>query len=154
MLFKDIAIIDENLDYQEHQWVGVLDGAIDYIGGEEPADAAKYGEVYEGEGRLLMPAFYNAHAHAPMTLLRGYAENLPLQAWLETKCWPFEGKMVAEDNYWATLLAGAEMLRYGVVSATDMYMKGKAMGEGFRDGGVKANFSIGASNLPATLIRT
>jgi len=85
MLFKDIAIIDENLDYQEHQWVGVLDGAIDYIGGEEPADAAKYGEVYEGEGRLLMPAFYNAHAHAPMTLLRGFAENLPLQAWLETK---------------------------------------------------------------------
>ena len=54
MLFKDIAIIDENLDYQEHQWVGVLDGAIDYIGGEEPADAAKYGEVYEGEGRLLL----------------------------------------------------------------------------------------------------
>ncbi|MFQ9126900.1 MAG: hypothetical protein ACLR4Z_09035 [Butyricicoccaceae bacterium] len=24
-----------------------------------------------------MPAFYNVHSHAPMTLLRGYAENLP-----------------------------------------------------------------------------
>ena len=139
MLFKDIAIIDENLDYQEHQWVGVLDGAIDYIGGEEPADAAKYGEVYEGEGRLLMPAFYNAHAHAPMTLLRGYAENLPLQAWLETKCWPFEGKMVAEDNYWATLLSCAEMARYGTVSFSDMYYHTPERARAVDELGMKAN---------------
>ena len=41
MLFKDIAIIDENLDYQEHQWVGVLDGVIDYIGGEEPPSTVR-----------------------------------------------------------------------------------------------------------------
>ena len=83
MLFTDISIIDENLNCKEHQWVGVLDGAIDYIGDAAPADAAKYGEAYDGAGKLLMAAFYNAHAHAPMTLLRGYAENLPLLAWLE-----------------------------------------------------------------------
>ena len=121
MLFNDISILDENLDYREHMWVGVIDGKIDYVADEPPADGAVYGEVYDGPGRLLVPAFYNAHAHAPMTLLRGYAENLPLQAWLEQKCWPFEGKMTEEDNYWATLLAGAEMLRYGVVSFSDMY---------------------------------
>ena len=40
-----------------------------------------------------MPALYNAHTHAPMTLLRGYAENLPLQAWLNDMVWPFEAKM-------------------------------------------------------------
>ena len=120
MLFSDISIIDENFDYQEHQWVGVLGDTIDYIGGEAPADAEKYGEVYEGAGKLLMPAMYNAHSHAPMTLLRGYAENLPLQAWLEQKCWPFEGKMNGDDNYWATLLSCAEMARYGTVSFSDM----------------------------------
>ena len=52
MLFTDIALIDENLDYREHQWVGVLDGKIDYIGDAEPADAAKYGEAYDGTGKL------------------------------------------------------------------------------------------------------
>lgn len=121
MLFKDIDLLDENLDYKAHQWVGVKDGRIDYIGDKAPADADAYGEAYDGAGRLLLPAFYNAHAHAPMTLLRGFAENLPLQAWLETKCWPFEGKMTPEDNYWGTLLACAEMARYGCVSFSDMY---------------------------------
>lgn len=121
MLFKDIDLLDENLDYKAHQWVGVKDGRIDYIGDEAPADADAYGEAYDGAGRLLLSAFYNAHAHAPMTLLRGFAENLPLQAWLETKCWPFEGKMTPEDNYWGTLLACAEMARYGCVSFSDMY---------------------------------
>lgn len=139
MLFTDIALIDENLDYREHQWVGVLDGIIDYIGDAEPADAAKYGEAYDGTGKLLMAAFYNAHSHAPMTLLRGYAENLPLKAWLEQKCWPFEGKMNGEDNYWATLLAGAEMLRYGVVSFSDMYYFTPDRARAVDDLGMKAN---------------
>ena len=73
MLFTDIDILDENLDYQAHQWVGVKDGTIDYIGDAAPENAADYGETYDGRGRLLMPALYNAHTHLPMTLLRGYA---------------------------------------------------------------------------------
>ena len=139
MLFKDIAILDENFDCQEHRWVGVLGDRIDYIGAQAPADTEKYGEVYDGEGRLLMPAMYNAHSHAPMTLLRGYAENLPLQAWLEQKCWPFEGKMTGEDNYWATLLAGAEMLRYGTVSFSDMYYHTPERARAVEELGMKAN---------------
>lgn len=139
MLFANIGIIDENFEYAAGQWVGVADGKIDYIGGEEPADAAKYGEVYDGAGKLLMPGLYNAHAHAPMTLLRGYAENLPLQAWLEQKCWPFEGKMTGEDNYWATLLAGAEMLRFGVVSFSDMYYHTPERARAVDELGMKAN---------------
>ncbi len=123
MLFADIDILDENLDLQTHRWVGVRDGRIAYLGKQAPAgaEAEAYGEVYDGRGKLLVPAFYNAHAHAPMTLLRGYAEKLPLQAWLNDMVWPFEAKMTPEDNYWATLLACAEMARYGVVSFSDMY---------------------------------
>ena len=139
MLFHDIAIIDEDLEYREHRWIGVLDDKIDYIGEQPPADNEKYGEIYDGSGRLLLPAFYNAHAHAPMTLLRGYAENLPLQAWLEQKCWPFEGKMNGDDNYWATLLSCAEMARYGVVSFSDMYYFTRDRARAVEESGLKAN---------------
>ena len=121
MLFKNIGMLGENLDYQENRWVGVKDGRIAYIGETAPTDADSYGDVYDGTGRLLMPSLYNAHTHVPMTLLRGFAENLPLQAWLNEKCWPFEAKMTAEDNYWGTLLACAEAARYGCVSFSDMY---------------------------------
>ena len=139
MLFKNISILDENFECRERQWVGVEGAQIAYIGDAEPADAARFGEVYDGEGKLLMPAMVNAHAHAPMTLLRGYAENLPLQAWLEQKCWPFEGKMTGDDNYWATLLAGAEMLRYGTVSFSDMYYHTPERAKAVDELGMKAN---------------
>lgn len=123
MLFADIDLLDENLDFRSHCWVGVRDGRVAYVGDAAPAgeEAARYGEVYDGRGKLLCPAFYNAHAHAPMTLLRGYAENLPLQAWLNDMVFPFEAKITPEDCYWGTLLSCAEMARYGCVSFSDMY---------------------------------
>lgn len=143
MLFTDINLLDENLDYQEHQWVGVKDGRIDYVGSQAPANAADYGDAYDGRGKLMLPALYNAHAHAPMTLLRGFAENLPLQRWLEEKCWPFEAKMTPEDNYWATLLACAEMARYGVVSFSDMYYAAPERAQAVTETGLKANLCEG-----------
>ena len=139
MLFENISIIDETFTYSQGLWVGVKDGVIVYIGKSAPSQPELFGETYDGSGKLLMPAMYNAHAHAPMTLLRGYAENLPLQAWLAEKCWPFEGKMTGEDNYWATLLAGAEMLRYGTVSFSDMYYHTPERAKAVDELGMKAN---------------
>ena len=143
MLFKNIGILDENFDYQANQWVAVQDDRIAYVGAQAPADADQYGEVYDGAGKLLMPALYNAHAHAPMTLLRGFAENLPLQRWLNEKCWPFEGKMTPEDNYWAIVLACAEMARYGVVSFSDMYYATPERVKAISEAGMKANLCEG-----------
>ena len=107
MLFCNIDLLDEKFETKRNQYVGVKDGRIAYIGASEPEE--DFGERYDGRHRLLMPAFYNVHSHAPMTLLRGYAENVPLQEWLNNLVWPFEGKMTPEDNYWATKLALAEM---------------------------------------------
>lgn len=141
MLFSDISLLDEDLGFQEHRWVGVEGGRIGYIGQEPPQgeQAGAFGEVYDGCGRLLAPALFNAHAHAPMTLLRGYAENLPLQRWLNEAVFPFEAKMTAEDCYWGTLLSCAEMARYGVVGFSDMYYH---MADGARaaiEAGLKMN---------------
>ena len=147
MLFCDIAYIDQDFQVREHAWIGVKEGRIDYVGTTAPPDAESYGRAYPGKDKLLVNGFFNVHAHTPMALLRGYAESMALQDWLFKKIFPFEDRLTPEDVYWATMLGCAEMLRFGVVSATDMYMKGQAMGRGFRDGGVKANFSIGASNF-------
>ncbi len=143
MLFKDINIIDENFRFKAHQYVATEGDKIAYIGEGMPADPDRYGEVYEGDGKLLMSALYNAHAHAPMVLLRGYAENLPLQAWLSEKCWPFEDKITPEDNYWGMLLACAELVRYGGVSFSDMYFATDKRAEAVIDSGLKANLCEG-----------
>lgn len=141
MLFSDITIIDEHFQVKEHQWVGTRGAVITWLADSAPDAQSReaYGEVIPGAGRLLMPAMYNAHTHAPMTLLRGYAENVPLQRWLNELVWPFEAKMTAEDNYWGTLLACAEAARYGTVSMSDMYFHDRERAQAVLDAGMKAN---------------
>lgn len=70
----------------------------------------------------LIPGLVNAHGHAGMTLLRGIADDLPLQTWLQDHIWPLEGKWVSEEFvYHGTQLAIAEMLRGGTTCFADMY---------------------------------
>lgn len=73
-------------------------------------------------GHVLLPGLVNAHAHAGMTLLRGYADDLPLMRWLHERVWPAESRWLdpafVRDG---TRLACAEMLRGGVTTFSDMY---------------------------------
>ena len=140
MLFSNIGILDKQLRYQPDCFVGVQKDKITYIGKNRPP--GDYGEEYDGTGKLLMTGLINAHSHAPMTLLRGYAENMALQDWLTTRVFPFEDQMKPEDIYWGTMLAFAEMLRFGVVSASEMYFMGEAMAKAVEDSGIRSNLSL------------
>lgn len=149
-LFCSIGMFDGRFDYLPARYVGVRDGRIAYIGAEPPADSDAYGTRYDGRGKLLMPAFYNAHAHAPMTLLRGYAENLSLQDWLETRVFPFEGRITGPAARAATDLAIAEMARFGCVSFSDMYFFDDERCESVVDAGAKCNVSRGLTAFAET----
>lgn len=139
MLFKNISILNEDFEYVEDCWVGTQGDRIAYVGTCAPEDPSAYGEVYDGAKRLLMPGFYNAHTHAPMTILRGYGEAMPLQEWLNDRIWPFEARMTPEDHYWGTALACAEMLRYGTVGFTDMYFQSAMRHKAVSEAGMKVN---------------
>ncbi|MCL2631929.1 MAG: amidohydrolase [Coriobacteriia bacterium] len=142
MLFSNIDYLTS--DFQVARgFVGVIDDRIAYVGTEEPANPAIYGERYTGNGRLLMPGIYNTHAHAPMVLLRGYAEAMNLQDWLFQKIFPFEALMDANDNYIGSQLAIAEMLRFGVVSYSDMYFHSSNRIQAVIETGIKANICPG-----------
>jgi len=155
MLFSNIDILDENLEYRKNCYVGVKDQKIAYIG--ETAPEEDFGEVYDGVGRLMMPGFVNAHSHSAMTLMRGYAENMALSDWLNQQIFPFEAQLDSEAIYYGTMLAAAEMLRFGIVSTTDMYFDAEANRRAVEESGIKMNFSVsttcfdgrGARELPA-----
>ena len=53
-----------------------------------------------GDGKAAIPSFINGHTHAAMTLLRGYADDMHLQDWLEKKIWVAEAQMTEEDIYY------------------------------------------------------
>lgn len=145
MLFKDITILDNNFEIKKNMYVGTAADRIVYIGKTKPN--GDFGREYRGVGKLLMPGFVNSHAHSPMTLLRGYGENMNLQDWLEQKIFPFEAKLNGESVYWGTMLAMAESLRYGIVSTTDMYYFCDSMAVAVIESGAKSNISRSITNI-------
>lgn len=143
MLFEGIAIVDENFDYQEDMYVGISGNLITYISKEAPSDALRehYYQTYDGKGKVLMPGFVNAHGHSPMSLMRGYGENLPLQRWLNELVFPFEDQLDGEAVYNGTLLSMAESIRYGITSTSDMYFWVDDMVRAITTSGAKANIA-------------
>lgn len=139
MLFKNITILDEDLNVQENCFVETKGDIITYIGKKRPEESS--GEEYEGKGRLLMSGFYNAHGHSPMSLMRGYGENMALQDWLNKKIFPFEDMLDGEAVYWGTMLSMAESMKFGIVSTSDMYYFCEDMAKAVADSGMKANIS-------------
>ena len=146
MLFKKIGIIDENYKYQPDMYVGTEGKFIKYIGSNPPEDPSVYGESYDGKGKFLLSAFYNAHGHSPMCLMRGYGENMTLADWLNTKIFPFESKLYSEAVYYSTLLTMAESIRFGIVSTSDMYYFLDDMVRAYADAGTKGNISRAVVN--------
>ena len=138
-LFSQITILYEDGRTESDMYLSVKNGIIAYIGKEKPADT--FDRVINGCGKLLCPGFYNCHTHIPMTLFRGYAENLPLSRWLHEKIFPAEDKLYPEAVRAASMLAIAEMLQNGTVSFSDMYFFCDEIAESAIETGIKANIS-------------
>ncbi|MGN0659909.1 MAG: amidohydrolase [Emergencia sp.] len=148
MLFKEITILNKDFEIEKDMYVGVSGNTVTYIGKERPDE--DFGEEYDGKNRLLMPGFYNAHAHSPMALMRGYGENLVLQDWLNTRIFPFEDRLNSNAVYWGTMLCMAESIRFGIVSSSDMYYFLPDMVQAVTDSGAKANISRAVANPMGT----
>ncbi len=138
ILFQNVGLLDH--DITDRFYVAVDGAFITEIGKEMPKDYAP-DRIVEGRGRLLMPAFYNAHAHAAMTLFRGYGEDLPLDKWLNTRIFPAEEHLTDQSVYLGSKLACAEMIRNGIVSFSDMYFFCESTVRAVAEARMKANIS-------------
>ncbi len=111
----------------------IADGAVAIKGDTilEIGEASRLIEKYpnceriEEEHGLIMPGLINTHTHAPMSLFRGLADDLPLMTWLQDHIFPVEAQLTADMVYQATLLSCAEMIKSGTTSFCDMYLFAK-----------------------------
>ncbi|MFO8061232.1 MAG: amidohydrolase family protein, partial [Bacillota bacterium] len=100
-------------------------------------------DVVDASGCAVLPGLVNAHCHAAMSLLRGYADDMPLMRWLEDRIWPAEAHLLPEDVYWGTALAALEMLRGGVTTFADMYFHTDQAARAVADAGMRGVLSLG-----------
>jgi 5-methylthioadenosine/S-adenosylhomocysteine deaminase len=98
---------------------------------------------------VLLPGLVNAHTHAAMTLLRGIADDVPLQTWLEQYIWPREARFLApEFVHDGTLIAAGEMLLGGVTCCADQYFFPDAAARAYRQSGMRAFLGLPVLDFP------
>lgn len=114
-------------------------------------DDEKYDRVIDLKGNLIIPGFCNAHTHSPMVFLRSYAEDLPLDRWLNEAVFPHEAKLTPDDNYVLTKLAVCEYLTSGITSCFDMYYFPDAMAAAFSESGFRCVFCGALNNFSESL---
>lgn len=126
----------------------VEDGIIRYVG---PASGAKETEPFDAitdlQGHLVLPGLINTHTHAAMSLLRGYADDLPLKEWLETKMWPMEARFTDREVYWGSALSVLEMIKSGTTCFADMYDHMDQVARVVEEAGIRACLARGVIGL-------
>ncbi len=123
--------------------IGIVGDKIEFVS-REPR-ALEGARVIDADGKVAMPGLVNAHNHISMSLLRSYADDLPLMTWLHDHVWPFEACMGREDVRAGAELGMAEMLLGGTTTSADMYWMDEAVAEAADRAGIRA--VIGTSIL-------
>ena len=126
----DLLVTHALLVTMDDKMTVVVDGGLAVSGGVILAVGpsaelfARYAatSVFDAHGGIVMPGLVNTHTHAAMTLLRGLADDLPLDKWLTEHIFPAEAKNVSPDFvYQGTRLAALEMIEGGTTTFADMY---------------------------------
>jgi 5-methylthioadenosine/S-adenosylhomocysteine deaminase len=151
LLIRQVAAIplDDGHDLLPEVDIAIEDGKIRAIGTAPPDFTPD--QIIDGREHVALPAFFNAHTHAAMTLLRGWAEDLPFDRWLNEKIWVAESALEEEDVYWGAALACCEMIRCGVVGFADHYFWMHQVARAVAEAGMKAllawcQFGLGAEH--------
>ncbi len=146
LLIKNVHILTVDNDYTQYRdgCIAVDGDTIVYIGDTQEGESLYEGDrVIEGKKHVALPGFINTHIHSAMVLFRGYANDLPLWEWLSEKMWPLEDKIKANDAYWLSLLAMAEMIKSGTTTFSDMYMFMEETARGVDEVGLRAVLARG-----------
>jgi 5-methylthioadenosine/S-adenosylhomocysteine deaminase len=132
-----VLTMDERFTAYTSGWVAIAVDRIVGVGSGAPGYAAK--ESVDCGGRVVMPGLVNAHTHAPMTLLRGLADDLRLDVWLMGYMMPVEREFVRPEFVGlGTTMACAEMIRSGTTCFADMYYFEEAVAEAAARAGMRA----------------
>jgi 5-methylthioadenosine/S-adenosylhomocysteine deaminase len=139
LLLTNAVVLTMDSQFTVHR-PGAIAVTADSIVAVGPAALAyQAAETIDCGGRVVLPGLVNAHTHAPMTLLRGLADDLRLDVWLMGYMMPVERAFVSPGFVGlGTRLACAEMIRSGVTCFADMYYFEDAVADATAAAGMRA----------------
>ena len=134
-----LRVVDGRYLVEDGRDIAIANGriaAIEPAGTIEPAQAR---EIIDATGLLAIPGLINCHAHVPMVLFRGLAEDVSIESWFNDYIWPLESNEEPEDIYWGMLLGIAEMIRNGITAVAEHYFFCDEIARAVTDSGLRAN---------------
>lgn len=142
ILIKNATLLtmDESFHIYEEGAIAISNGVILAVGPESEIISQYSAEdIIDAHGKVLMPGLINAHTHAPMTLLRGLADDLRLDVWLMGYMMPVEREFVSADFvHLGTQIACVELIRSGVTCFADMYYFEEHVARATAEAGLRA----------------
>lgn len=126
LLIQDCKVLDIAADQPlarvlHNQDVLIHNSRIEAVMPTGQVDPSHFDTVIEARGQLVMPGLINTHAHVPMVLFRGLAEDVSIDRWFNDYIWALEHNLQEDDVYWGMQLGLAEMIRGGVTTVNDHY---------------------------------
>lgn len=154
LTMQDYGILEGELWVQNERILYVGDGKdVDSVYQDLSLGSIAWDREIDCNGNLLMPGFKDAHTHSGMTFLRSYADDLPLQNWLNEQIFPMEAKLDGEMIYHLTKLAILEYLTSGITAIFDMYLTPETIAEACVEMGMRCVQVSGQNNFgPATAV--
>ncbi|WP_163337012.1 amidohydrolase [Desulfopila sp. IMCC35008] len=150
-LFTNATLLtDTDSDPIPHSYLVTQGEHIQATGSMDELDPVPDTTTIDCNGKLLMPGLVNGHNHCAMTLFRGLADDLPLEAWLHDHIFPAEATHAnPETVYWCTRLAAAEMILSGTTCVADAYFFSSEAARALSECGMRAVVGHGIVDFPA-----
>ena len=147
IFIKNATIItqNKNRDIIKNGAIFIKNDKIEDVGNAD-AIQKKYAneikQIINANGGIAMPGLINCHTHLAMALLRGYADDMPLERWWFDAIYPIESKFTREKVYLGSLLGALEMIKSGTTTFADFYYFMDEAGKAAEKTGLRANLGV------------
>lgn len=148
-----LSMKDHKADVEKNIFLGINADKISYVGTEDTSKNAK--KYIDASTKLVMPGLVNSHAHLPMHLFRGLADDEPFDVWLWKNILPMEAKLVSPEFVrLGTEMALLEAISFGITTIYDMYYFEDDIADVCDKAGVRAIVGENFSSFPAPDLKT
>lgn len=137
-ILKNGTIIDENGSLLKNTDVYISNGKIEKLSKYDDTQSCN---TIDCTGLYITPGFVNLHAHSPMNIFKGIAEDVNIDDWFNVKIFPYESKLTPDDVYWGTVLASVEMINNGVTAFADHYFCQESVYKAIEDTGIRGDIA-------------
>ncbi len=149
-IYRSALLLTQNADRSllSDAALAVESGRVADLGPAAEVLARHPGVPVSDEGdTVLLPGLVNGHAHIPMCVFRGYADDLALMEWLTKHIFPAEAKWTRDAVKAAAAYSCLELLRFGCTTVYDMYMDEESIGEAVFESGIRAVLGESLSSM-------